>query len=49
MNFELTMDAAKCSIRFLTHIGENWNQLVKALYNWKRFGKVLELEVLAHN
>ena len=32
--------------RFLcmTHVSENWNQLVQELYHWQEFGKLLERE-----
>ncbi len=29
---------------FVTQVGQNWNQLVTELYQWQRFGKMLEVD-----
>ena len=28
----------------MTQVGQNWNQLVRELYQWQQFGKALENE-----
>jgi hypothetical protein len=30
---------------FVTHVSQNWNQLVQELYQWQQLGRALENEV----
>jgi len=30
--------------KFMTQVGQNWNQLVRELYQWQKFGRVCEKE-----